>query len=803
MRSRLWQEILAMLLLALASQEAAAQSPADEAAISDESDQAIPANENGEKRPARAGLQEIVVTAQKREESLQDVPISVQAFSGEAMEAAGINSAASLPSQVPGLTVTTQLGFTSIFMRGIGSDAFLLADPSVVTYIDNVYFPFSAGLIQDFGTIERIEVLKGPQGTLFGRNAIGGAINIVSENASTAKHETSVSLELGSDNRYKTRAYTNIPMTDELAFSLSGVFGEGENPLHGRLDAGPLNAPDLAGNPLPKESARGFRAKMRWMPVDFLTIDLAAYYLKQAGVATTFGINTDPSLLGRAAGITAQDPYHGATDEHPYSSTRSRAYSAQTLLQLDPLDIKLIGSIQRTFIYGRTDFDGSTAPVASFEAEPGLSKSKSAELQFLSNDSSWGSGWLEWIGGLYYFRSDSGYDPDIARVALTDLSSGTVLGIQVPQELLDQIRLLDIVPLPSGAIYIRGLLGAESIAGFAQTTAHLSDQWSVTLGARAQEERRHVIAAQAGLLNMDGSATLYNNFSSDRQSGLKGSTKRVNPKVSIEYRPDLGDWLDEGMVYLSWQKATKSFTFNAIAVTPSLGIERVKPEDIEAYELGFKGRFFGGLAQINGALFHYDLKNQQVQFASLLSGGLISFNNAGSVRSRGFDVDLSVLPLPQLDQDLVVRFSACLLDARYTSFKDGSGFDPATGLLTQNNDYTGNRVVRSPKVSGTAGISQTLRTASGSVELAVDYYYNSGFYYLAQNGANNEEGRYATLGARVSYLYEPWDLRITAFGTNITSSEYNYSRYRLDFGSLDAAAPKALYGIRLNWAFGS
>lgn len=131
-------------------------------------------------------VEEIVVTAQKREENAQDVPISVTAFSGDLLEAKGIDDPSKLSSVTPGLTYNIATGFTFIYIRGIGSDAFLTADPSVASYIDGVYYPFSSGLSQSFGKVERVEVLKGPQGTLFGRNSTGGAISITTETPSTS-----------------------------------------------------------------------------------------------------------------------------------------------------------------------------------------------------------------------------------------------------------------------------------------------------------------------------------------------------------------------------------------------------------------------------------------------------------------------------------------------------------------------------------------------------------------------------------------------------------------------------------------
>src|SRR5690606_32930753 len=131
--------------------------------------------------PRSRFIEEIVVTAQKREQNLQDVPVSVQAFSGELLDALGVTDQTDLQRITPGLNVTTQVSYVMTFLRGIGTDATIAAEPSVATYIDGIYYPFASNLAQNFGAVDRIEVLKGPQGTLFGRSATGGAIAIYTE----------------------------------------------------------------------------------------------------------------------------------------------------------------------------------------------------------------------------------------------------------------------------------------------------------------------------------------------------------------------------------------------------------------------------------------------------------------------------------------------------------------------------------------------------------------------------------------------------------------------------------------------
>jgi iron complex outermembrane recepter protein len=204
--------------------------------------------------------------------------------------------------------------------------------------------------------------------------------------------------------------------------------------------------------------------------------------------------------------------------------------------------------------------------------------------------------------------------------------------------------------------------------------------------------------------------------------------------------------------------------------------------------------------RFNVAAFNYEIENQQVQFISLLAGGAVTFENAGSVEVQGFEFDALVQVFPSLVDDLILTVGAAFIDPKYASYPDGSGFDDS-GLLTQNNDFSGNQVVRSAKESGSIGLSKTFGTAWGPIEIGGNWYHSSRYYYSAQNSPAAEEDPYDLLSARISFLYERWNLRTTVFGENIGDEEYSYSKFPTDFGVGDARAPKSVYGLRLGLSF--
>ncbi len=481
-------------------------------------------------------------------------------------------------------------------------------------------------------------------------------------------------------------------------------------------------------------------------------------------------------------------------------------YSGQLQFFTSSFDLKLLMSRQQIEVRQTYDFDGSAVPLVRFATSPAYSDVRTGELQILSKDTSWGSDWLQWVVGAYYFESTAGFDTLNLRVANTNLAEGLILGRElVPQTIRNAVnRVLEGIPgslsTPTGEISLVGILDTKSISYYAQSTVALTDTLSLTLGARYQDEDRTLVESSAGLGTSGGRTLEYVHLSADRDPDLADNTSSFSPKIGLDYRPQVS-WLSaDTLLYTSWQKATKSSTYNVVNFL-DMTAEKVEPEKIEAYEIGIKTRFFDNLLSLNAAAFHYRIDNPQVQFISLFAGGVVTFENAGSSRVVGFDFDALMQVFPSLLDGLILTLNGAYLDTEYTSYKNGSGYGEETGFFSQGNDYSGNNIVRSPKVSGTVAILQTLPAPSGTIEIGLDYYYNSGFSYLAQGTPNAEEPSYGVLGAQIGYLYEPWNLRITAFGRNLTGAHYNYSRFITDFGTNDARAPLEQYGLRLQLTY--
>ncbi|SEQ58825.1 iron complex outermembrane recepter protein [Solimonas aquatica] len=744
-------------------------------------------------REESGALAEVIVTARKREERLQDVPVSVQAFSSEQLDARGVQSIRDLAEAVPGMQVTDLGGYNLIYLRGVGTDVFIpSAEPSIATYVDGVYFPSGHSLAQAFGAVERVEVLKGPQGTLFGRNSTGGAVSVWSKNPGQTP-ETSVQLSYGNYKDAQARVYTNLPLSNALAVSLSGFYNRRDS--YYRVDNG-------SNEQLPPEIGRGGRLKIGVEFSEDLNLVVTGIYARQSGTSTTVSANVNPTpLLGITLPAEIRD-YVTTANSEPSLSTITRALYGQLNWHLSGVDTKLLGSYYfvKAFDYVY-DFDGTSQPIATYGADDEYQRFVTSELQFTSNADSWGSSWLKWVGGLYYLRSDGGYKPGYLRLLdAVQLPTTEQIGA-LPLGLGDLVlSLLGNSPIPQDlTFYFTGLLKTEAYSGYAQATASLTSWLDLTLGGRWQRESRKLVTSDVSDGNLNGGLTRLYSFPQE-----ESTARNFSPKVSLDWRP-----AQDLLIYASFQQGFKSGTYNIINIFKAPTY--VEPEKVTAYEVGLKSEWFNHSLRFNTALFENDIHNLQTGFMSFTSGGAINLENAGKARIRGLEVEALWQPLPELDPGLLLGGNLSWLHAVYLDYDDGRGFGELTGLAYKSDcsnpgspachPFSGNQIVRTPKLSSTLTLSQSFELGQGTLELAGDWYTNSGYYYLAQNTPDTFEPAYQIFNAHLSYLYQPYGLKLTVYGDNLGDERYNLAQFHTDFGREDSLAPPRTWGLRLNWDF--
>ncbi|WP_373088232.1 TonB-dependent receptor [Zhongshania sp.] len=737
-------------------------------------------------------IEEVMVVAQKREEKMQDIPISVQAFSENRLEAMGITSIADLQLVAPGMNYTETSGFGIIYIRGVGSDTFLMGDPNVATYLDGVYLPFAVGQNQELFGIEQIEVLKGPQGTLFGRGANGGAINIMTKSPSLTEPEAQLETGYDSLNTVLTKAYFSYPLADSLAMSISTSYKSGDHWYNKESRGG--------GEKLPQVSSQAMRIKLLWTPVDEL--ELAFSYMQSLEQGTSSGLqgNSEPSLLAQTVGITPQTGYTVENDVPVYFHANNKIMSFTGIWSGDNHDYKFLMSRQDGSPMGLfIDFDGAPQSVAYFGTSNGaVNEVETAELQMISTSDGWAGSNVRYNLGYYWVNWVSALDPVFLGLAGIDLSTGVQnSSISLPtgfvQALDALLQPLLGVGVPSGAVRLVGRNTLDSHALYAQTSIDFFDAYTLTLGVRYQEETRTLDESSSALGDSNVDPVVY----IQKYENIADKVTSTKPKIGLEYRPQ---FLEDTMLYISAQQSIKGTQFNLINIYDPP--EMILPEEMEAIEVGLKTSPFGPGSVFNLAYFKYDIENLQVQFVSLLQGGAVTQENAGGAAIEGFEFEFQTLLLPRVIDNLVLIANGTMLTTKeYTEYLNGSGFDKNTGLLSTGNDFSGNEISRAPDTTGTIGISKTTEVPGGTLEIGADYYYNSGFYYLAQNSEKSIEDAYTVLNARISYFYAPENLRITLYGKNLEGTEYNYGRFHVDFGTADYKAPRDIVGLKLNWQF--
>lgn len=728
----------------------------------------------------RVSIDEIVVTAQKREQNLQDVPITVSAFSGDELDARGITNPNDFQLITPGLVYDSLASFPLIYIRGVGTDIFIpSADPSIATYIDGVYFPFGYGLARDLDVVERVEVLKGPQGTTFGRNTAGGAFNIITKDPSRTEAIGQIQTSYSRFKSTRNRAFLSGPLTETLSFGLGLTYNHSDEYYKTTERSA---EPELQPN-----EDTGVRLKLRWAPFDDFDLTGTYYSLESTAVSSNLWDSQELSPLGMTAGAT-NDGQDNRTFEgiEPFSFLQAHVATAQARYFASPFDIKFIASDQRMLNDGQVDFDGTSADLASFNPTDMGATIKTYELQFTSKDSGVLSTIFDhkfdWVAGLYYIDSNAGFYRlrlDVAQ--LSDIFNNNF----VPQAVRDVVNAL---PLPAQGpgyqVLLTGEIDVRSPAVYLHTHYEITDWLGLTLGARYQKEKRVMQDSSSAFISTTDQSTIPLLTFADR--GINDSN--LSPKIGLNLKP-----VDDVLLFASWSRGYKSATYNFINIYTEPGL--VKEEQIDSYEVGAKSEWFGGRFRANAAVFQNTIDNLQIQIIALASGGAVNLDNAGEAEIKGADFEFTFA----VTDDLIANLNGTYLKGKYKSYENGTGFDPATGMYTENLDFTGNTTIRSPKFSGTFSLFQTFDAAGGTVELGGDAYYNDGYFQDAQNSLEQES--YYQAGLRTSYLYEVLRLRVTVFGTNLNGGKRYLFKFRNDFGSVGKLGPPAEYGVRINWDF--
>lgn len=694
-------------------------------------------------------MEEVIVSAQRRAESSQDVPISITALPKELLASAGIDSSRDLGLVTPGLVMDGVGAWVQPAIRGVTTTITATTEANVATYIDGVYQATQVGAFYEMPDIQQVEVLKGPQGTLFGRNSTGGAILIQTIAPSLDESFGHVAFGHSSFSTNTVKGFVSQPLVPgTLAVSLSGYYD--------KMDDGYLD--DLYnGGKAGETETEILRGKIRYAPTDFMDLTLTAMYSNRedgTGLAlSNWQGNNAQSEAAAEQGIPlADDPHELATDVNTIVNPKTQSVSLAAEFALPG------GTLTSTTSYMENDLwmiiDGDGSP---FQFSRALVDSDyevfSQEMIFASEQ----FGPFRGIGGLYLYEKNA-----FQLYAVTTLDeNGNWTN--------DDLAL---------GVWTNDDVSAQAV--FGELTADLTEQLSLTLGVRYSRERATAFAAI--------------NFDADIRPEIPELGSKtwdsIDPRVSLVYALS-----DDANVYASYSQGFKSGVFNNSGLQP----EPVDPEDVDAYEIGFKGNISPSL-KLEGAAFYYDYSDLQqttIEFDEELMLLRQQLRNAASVDIKGLELNAQW----SVNQNLHLIVGGQYLDAQFDQFPDAVVNIPESQsvIVPTAIDASGNDMIRAPEWTGSITGIFNLESSIGPIDFASTLYSSSGYYLDAGNRV--EQPGYVKWNATINWRPFDQSLAVKLWGKNLTNSDTLVSIISSTAYDAVAYAPPRSYGLEVSYEF--
>jgi iron complex outermembrane receptor protein len=685
-------------------------------------------------------LEEVVVTAQKRLENLQDVPIAISTVSGAQLAAMGATSITDIASVTPGLQMSTAQGLLSPRIRGVGSNL-ANVENSVAIYLDGVYLANSSGSLLSLNNVAQIETLKGPQGTLFGRNATGGALLIQTPDPTTDP-SASLAVSYGNYDTATTNAYVARGLGANVAADLAFHYGRqgtgyGTNLFDG-AEVGKTNL-DFAS-----------RSKWVFTPTAGDTIHLildiesrkgsnAADDNVPAGTYPSFLVNPTLALPARPYDMnSAVDPKDrlnaggvSARIDHDMGWAKLVSISAFRLQQFkEQFEITLTPDCCILYLPGVPVAFDPTLPVVHIDARD---RQVSQEVQLVSPDKGEPSR-LSWVTGLYYFH-DTEEEFDAASRVTT-----------------------------------------QSYSGFGETHIEFLPATRMTLGLRYTDEEK-ALAVESGPGGPVASLTAEPSewFS------------KVTYRLGVDHRFTGGT-----LIYASKNLGFKSGGYNA--TQPSL--PAFKPETLSSYEAGIKSEFLDHRMRLNTAVFYYNYDN--IQMNKLTPTNQLAFYNGPPAVSYGADLDLTA----RVSKELTLNVGASYVHDRFTAdFPLAPRNVPNPGPIPGGSVSTlasvrGNRLPNTPDWTTNAGFTYVRETSIGEWTVSADFFHSSGWFGEPDNVLH--QAAYNTVDASVNVRLPSQHYRIGFWGRNLSNARVYTAISGNALTDFAEYAPPRTYGIKLS-----
>lgn len=727
-----------------------------------------------------ATFEEIVVTAQKREQSVQAVPIALSAFNAEAIRQLGARDFTGLTAMTTGFSVAGgNPAFPSPYIRGIGSNATDVgSDPSIGIYVDGVYAARKGGSLSDLLDVERVEILKGPQGTLFGRNSIGGAISVITAKP-TSQFEGMVAAEAGNYGNRGVKGTVNIPLAGDTLLLRASAMTRQRDGWQKNTLGGPK------GGSRDRDAAQ---LKIEWLPGEGVDITLSNYWSRadetsfySENLSSGLGLPVDPlaKVLDDTKAVNGNLNMFGITDDNlaptvPYYRRTMHAHALNIDWELsDSLTFTSLTAYRSYKTSAASDYDGSEYLVASNQNSTEENDTISQEFRLTGS-----SDRLDWFVG--------------------------VSGMQEKPEMQFAVLLFDFLNANGRRSFVDDSLVSaktESYAVYGDLTWHATDRLNLTVGGRYSSDDKSIrynkLASQAegaaGLGGLGFIMPVQGQFvgadglpDPDATRGSDTWTD-FSPRVVVDYA-----LMDDVMLYASATRGYKSGGFNTypsvvqvpgpnfLKVLPA-ATEPVDPETTLNYEVGMKSAWFDRNLTFNLSAFYIDYEDLQV---TVISGQTVQLANAGAATSKGVELEARIHATP----DLVFILGGAYTDAQYDKF------------VSAGVDYAGTPLRYAPEWAGNIAVDYTKELGIGTIKAFANYAMKSEYNLFE---TYTQDG-YGLLNARLSWTSTNGDWELAVFGDNLTDEAYivNFVNQTNSFGFTSGSRndPRT-YGAQLTYRF--
>ncbi len=740
-------------------------------------------------------IEDIVVTANKREQNLQDVSLAVSALTAERLADAVVSDAGGLSSLIPNFSIGADFGQAKIFIRGIGlNSSFAGVDPSVALHLDGAVISQSYAQLGAFFDLERVEVLRGPQGTLYGRNAIGGSVNLISKKP-TEDFEAYTNVTLGNYQKLDVEGAVSGPLTENiqgrLAFKTNSHSGYGIN--------------EVSGSDIDNESRQSFRGQMNFKLSDSLNFLLSADYqsendnsgqmhfidthrafeLRQYGIDDEANLpagasidgNTLTLASGETIGITrpapglgghAKDPRNIASEIEPNNKKESYAFTGTLDWDInDEFALRSITNYRNLDVLYRQDIDQSSNVNDDIQNNTVTSEQFSEELQFIYN-----SDRLHGLVGLFYFDE-------------TLINDGNDIAHDFDDPDTPDKNERDF-------IYLFGDIGIKALGAFANFTYDISDTLSAKVGARYSDEKR---TGKTFFRINGGNEDCLPGISQPAPEQINGFCDQerdfsdFSPTVGLDWRPT-----DDVLLYASYTEGFKSGAVSGGARTPI-----TEPERSESYEIGVKSSLFENRVRLNLAAFKYtidDLQQSRSAPDPVKLTFVNIFDNAARARGRGIELEADWLVTDQFKLDGYFSY----LDSEFLEFSADNPVITGDRL----DDLAGNKTKQSPEFSWNLhGQYDVPLDNDGTLSIGAEVSHKSEQFFTEFNDEVDREDAYTLVNANIKYTAPNGRFTVNAWVRNLTD-EFVYTG-RFVIGSVVTTGgtllPPRTYGATLGYKF--